>query len=131
MHAKLKPILKDYQVKATIAIRHHNTICLDIKSGPIEFINSYNQMMERIGDTYRAETYIRVNPYHYTSHFSGKSRKFLDEVINILNEGNEDDWFVDVNIGKIDNPFIRTERVDIVEKPVTIIKRKRRKSKTT
>ena len=39
--AAVKPILKKYGIKATFAVRNHSTICLNIKSGKLDFIENY------------------------------------------------------------------------------------------
>jgi hypothetical protein len=112
---KIKAICKKYGVKASIAVRHHSTIVLNVKSGKIDFINDYGDTTESRNDAKKFG--IQVNPYHYQSHFEGKAKKFLSEVIPALNNGNHDDsdsqtdyfdvgWYIDVNIGKWDKPYI-------------------------
>lgn len=118
----IKPICKKYGVKATLAVRHHSTLVLNIKSGKIDFLESYNRlgMQESRPDhlPFTPETrYIGVNPYHYKRHFDGKALKFLSEVITAMNYGNHDNsdimtdyfdvgWYIDVNIGKWDKPYV-------------------------
>jgi len=106
----VKAILKKYNVKASLAVSNHMTLVLNVKQGPIDFINDF-------GNPEDAKQFgIQVNPYHYKSHFTGKSVKFLEEVITAMNEGNHDrsdiqsdyfdvGWYVDVNIGKWNKPY--------------------------
>ena len=106
----VKAILKKYNVKASLAVRNHMTLVLNVKQGPIDFINDF-------GNSEDAKKFgIQVNPYHYKSHFTGKSVKFLEEVITAMNVGNHDrsdiqsdyfdvGWYVDVNIGKWNKPY--------------------------
>jgi len=106
----VKAILKKYNVKASLAVRNHMTLVLNVKQGPIDFINDF-------GNPEDAKQFgIQVNPYHYKSHFAGKSVKFLEEVITAMNVGNHDrsdiqsdyfdvGWYVDVNIGKWNKPY--------------------------
>jgi len=106
----VKSICKKYGVKASLAVRNHSTLVLNVKQGPIDFIKDY-------GDSEDAAKFgIQVNPYHYRSHFAGKSVKFLEEVITAMNVGNHDrsdiqsdyfdvGWYVDVNIGKWNKPY--------------------------
>ena len=106
----IKAILKKYNVKASLAVRNHMTLVLNVKQGPIDFVNDF-------GNPEDAAKYgIQVNPYHYKSHFTGKSVKFLEEVITAMNVGNHDrsdiqsdyfdvGWYVDVNIGKWNKPY--------------------------
>jgi hypothetical protein len=111
---KIKEICKRYGVKATIGVRHHSTLVLNIKSGKIDFINDYGDTPEARAD---AEKFgIQVNPYHYKKHFNGEAHHFLSEVIPAMNDGNHDNsdimvdyfdvgWYIDVNIGKWDKKY--------------------------
>lgn len=106
----IKAICKKYGVKASLAVRNHSTLVLNVKSGSIDFIKDYGN------DESAAKFGIQVNPYHFKSHFEGKSLKFLSEVIPAMNAGNHDrsdamvdyfdvGWYVDVNIGKWNKPY--------------------------
>lgn len=118
--AILKPILKKYGIKGSLAVRNHSTLVLNIKSGSIDFINNFNETVESRPGGFRngspAEKYIQVNPYWYKEHFTGKSKKFLMEVIPTMNSGNHDNsdiqsdyfdvgWYIDVNIGSWNKPY--------------------------
>ena len=107
----VKAILKKYNVKASLAVRNHMTLVLNVKQGPIDFVNEFG-----FGSEDAAKFGIQVNPYHYKSHFTGKSVKFLSEVITAMNDGNHDrsdiqsdyfdvGWYVDVNIGQWNKPY--------------------------
>ena len=106
----VKAILKKYNVKASLAVRNHMTLVLNVKQGPIDFITDFGNSEDA------AKFGIQVNPYHYKSHFTGKSVKFLEEVITAMNDGNHDrsdiqsdyfdvGWYVDVNIGRWNKPY--------------------------
>ena len=107
---KIKAICKKHGVKASLAVRHHSTLVLNIKSGKIDFYSDFGiESADR-------RSGIQVNTYHYNSHFTGKSKKFLSEVIPVMNTGNHDNsdiqtdyfdvgWYVDVNIGKWNQPY--------------------------
>lgn len=117
----IKRICAKYGVKATLAVRNHSTLCLNIKSGRIDFLESFNRLgEEELRPAYNpfrhAVGSIDVNPYHYQNHFDGKALKFLQEVIPAMNAGNHDNsdimtdyfdvgWYVCVNIGKWDKPY--------------------------
>ena len=106
----VKAILKKYNVKASLAVRNHSTLVLNVKQGPIDFINDF-------GNSEDAKKFgIQVNPYWYHEHFVGESREFLTEVITAMNDGNHDrsdiqtdyfdvGWYVDVNIGQWNKPY--------------------------
>lgn len=106
----VKAILKKYNVKASLAVRNHSTLVLNVKQGPIDFIKDFGNPEDA------AKFGIQVNPYWYHEHFVGKSKEFLTEVITAMNDGNHDrsdiqsdyfdvGWYVDVNIGKWNKPY--------------------------
>lgn len=112
----IKAICKKYGVKASLAVRHHSTLVLNIKSGNIDFINDYNTKNgTRL--QYLAKDYIQVNTYWYKDHFDGEAYHFLSEVIPAMMVGNHDrsdiqtdyfdvGWYIDVNIGKWNSPYV-------------------------
>ena len=119
---KIKAICKKYGVNATLAIRNHSTLVLNVKSGAIDFIGNGNDTCSK--DPYQAgrgfapntSGYEQVNPYHYGSHYSGKAKKFLAEALAAMNTGNHNrsdamtdyfdvGWYVDINIGKWNQPY--------------------------
>jgi hypothetical protein len=114
----VKAICKKYGVKATMSVSNHSTLCLNIKESGIDFIGDYNLANgQRIQNP--ATTYIDVNPYWYREHFTGVALNFLTEVLVAMNAGNWDrsdiqtdyfdvGWYVGVNIGKWNKPYILT-----------------------
>ena len=111
----VKAICKKYNIKASLAVRHHSTVVLNIKSGAIDFIGNYNE--RTTNTTAHAKTYIDVNPYWFNDHFTGVAKEFLQEVFVVLNTGNWDNsdiqtdyfdkgWYVDVNVGRWDKPYV-------------------------
>ena len=106
----VKAILKKYNVKASLAVRNHMTLVLNVKQGSIDFINDFGNSEDA------AKFGIQVNPYWYHEHFTGESKEFLTEVITAMNDGNHDrsdiqtdyfdvGWYVDVNIGQWNKPY--------------------------
>jgi len=119
---KVKAILKKYGIKGTLSVRNHSTLCLNLKSGKIDFIANSNRVCGadyyQVAQGFRPNTgkYCQVNPYHFKSHYDGKALAFLTEVLSAMNEGNYDrsdiqtdyfcvGWYVDVNIGKWNKPY--------------------------
>lgn len=109
---KIKAICAKYKVKGSLSIRHHSTLVLTIKSGAIDFIGNGNVTCGQANTS----GYEQINPYHYGSHYSGKAKKFLQEVLAEMNAGNHNNsnaqidyfdvgWYVDVNIGKWNQPY--------------------------
>ena len=122
----IKAILKKYGVKGSLAVRHHSTFVLNIKSGSIDFIENYiktdadknygNKMDQNQIDYIRKNKALDVNPYWYQEHYTGKALSFLKEVFKAMNAGNHDNsdiqsdyfdvgWYVDVNIGQWNKPY--------------------------
>ena len=109
---KIKAICNKYGVKASLAVRNHSVLCLNIKSGKIDFLGNYardNEYAKKYG-------HIDVNTYWYQDHFDGVARDFFSEVIPAMNVGNHDNsdiqvdyfdvgWYIDVNVGKWNKPY--------------------------
>jgi hypothetical protein len=117
---QVKEICKKYGVKASLSVRNHSTLVLNIKQGEIDFINNFNQTVQNRPGGFRnggqAEKSIQVNTYWYHEHFSGVAKSFLQAVLQVMNSGNHDNsdamtdyfdvgWYVDVNIGKWNQPY--------------------------
>jgi len=118
---QIRKICQKYGVKATLAIRHHSTLVLNVSAGKLDFIGNYNSTLgnshyyQSLGFT-PATKDISVNPYHYKSHFTGKALAFLNEVMAVMNTGNFDKsdlqtdyfhvgWYVDINLGRWNKPY--------------------------
>ena len=118
----IKAVCKKYGIKASIAVRNHMTLCLNIKSGSIDFIGNSNRVcgadfyQVSRGFTPNTTGYDQVNPYHFQSHYDGDAKAFLSEVLAVMNDGNWDKsdiqtdyfnvgWYVDVNIGSWNKPY--------------------------
>ena len=118
----IKAVCKKYGVKASIAVRNHMTLALNVKSGKIDFIGNSNRVCG--ADFYQVQRgfkpnttgYDQVNPYHFQNHYDGDARAFLSEVLAVMNDGNWDKsdiqsdyfnvgWYVDVNIGSWNKPY--------------------------
>ena len=126
MKAKIAPVIKslckEYGIKATLAVRHHSTLVLNIKSGPIDFIGIGNRIAkeaaERRGqDYYPDRTYSQVNIYWINDHYDGVAREFLAKAYEALKGPDffdESDamtdyfhrsHYQDINIGRYNKPY--------------------------
>ena len=120
---KVKAILKKYGLKGSLSVRHNSAVVLTIKEGKIDFIGNSNEVCGKDswqvhrGFTPNTSGYENVNTYHYQSHYSGKARSCIKELLEALNEGNHDNsdittdyfdvgWYVDINIGKWNKPYV-------------------------
>ena len=116
----VKAICKKYGIKATMAVRNHSTLVLNIKSGVIDFIGNYKtNQLGRVSAFVREQQEIKaldVNPYWYQEHFDGVALSFMKEVFAAMNNGNHDNsdiqsdyfdvgWYVDVNVGTWNKPY--------------------------
>lgn len=139
MKAKQAPVLKalckEYGIKATIAVRHHSTLVLNIQSGPIDFIGIGNRIAREAAnrrghDYYADRDYSQVNVYWVKDHYDGIAREFLLKAIEALkgpdffdHSDPQTDYFhrshyYDINIGKYNKPYILTEaQVKPAKKP--------------
>jgi hypothetical protein len=120
---KIKAILAKYKVKGSLAVRHHSTLVLNLKSGAIDFIANSNKVCGndhyQVSRGFRPNTggYDQVNPYHFKDHYDGVALAFMKEIFVAMNDGNWDKsdiqsdyfnvgWYVDVNVGKWNKNYI-------------------------
>jgi len=102
---QIKKVLSKYSMKGSISIRHHMSLVVTIQSGSIEFDHSHG------------DGYTQVNVYHIDSHYEGKAKNFLTELLAAMKGP---DWFdksdimtdyfhvshyCDINIGKWNKPY--------------------------
>ena len=132
MKAKLAPaikaICKKYGIKASLAVRTHSTLVLNIKEGKIDFIENFIQtdkashigrkMSEDQIAHIRKNRSLDVNTYWFQDHFSGKAKAFLAEIIPAMkgpdffdHSDAQTDYFhcshyIDINIGRWNKPYI-------------------------
>jgi len=120
--ANLKPILKKYGVKGRLGVRHHSVLVLNLFSGTIDFMESYNRMghmltKRKYGNesNYQDQERDQVNIFHTDRWYDGVAKEFFAEVLPVLNgadtsRANFDDsdaqvdyfhvgWYVDINVG--------------------------------
>lgn len=126
MKAKLAPAIKEickrYGVKASLAVRNHSTLVLNIKQSGIDFIGNYNEVC---GSKPRPEHLpfqpatksIDVNTYWFHEHFSGVAKTFLTEMVAAMKGPDffdhsdiQTDYFhrshyIDINIGQWNKPY--------------------------
>ena len=101
----IKKVLNKYGMKGSISIRHHMSLVVTIQSGSIEFDHSHG------------DGYTQVNVYHIDSHYEGKAKAFLTELLAAMkgpdyfnNDDAMTDYFhrshyTDINIGKWNKPY--------------------------
>ena len=120
----IKAVLKKYKMKGTVAIRHHSTLVVNIKSGKLDIIQNWFDTVTKkgttndYGDIMAKPEYIQVNEYWINESYSGKVRDFLNELVSAMKGENwfdksdiQSDYFhikhyVSVNVGNWDKPYI-------------------------
>lgn len=122
----VKALLKKYNLKGSLSVRHHSTLVLTIKSGAIDFIKNYNDKTAKDArhnamGGYTAKDYLDVNVYWIDEHYTGKAKAFLNEVHAAMKgEGyfNHDDamtdyfhrsHYIDINVGKWNKAYVVTK----------------------
>jgi hypothetical protein len=125
----IKAHCKKFGVKASIAVRHHSTLVVNIKSGPIDFLRDHAETLATRPGGFRTagytgvdhalqswNGYIQVNEYWLKDQHTGKALEFLEGLKELMNKGNHDNsdimtdyfdvgWYKDINIGKWNKPY--------------------------
>ena len=126
INENLKKVCQPLGIKYSLAVRSHMTICMTIRSAPIDFIGNYNEATRNpghigYGRNQLAEKSIQVNPYHYQNAFTGKALEAITKIMAALksagwydNSDAQTDYFdtayyTDLDIGSWDKPFQVTE----------------------
>lgn len=98
----IKAVLKKYNMKASISVRHHSSLVVTITSGNIDF----------------GDGYIQVNEYWINEHYTGVACKFLTELLEAMkgpdyfnDDDSQTDYFhrshyTDICIGRWDRPYV-------------------------
>ena len=117
---QIKKVLSKYGMKGSISIRHHSTLVVTLQSGSIDF-----------GEYTHGDGYIQVNTYHIESHYRGKAKSFLTELLAAMkgpdyfnNDDAMTDYFhrshyTDINVGRWNKPyFLQNTAKKASKKPV-------------
>jgi hypothetical protein len=123
--AAVKPILAKYGMKGSLSVRNHMTIVLKLTSGPVDFIGDLSQTrqfgyvtVEHDKDEMRKRYELDINPYWYHEHYTGKSLRFLAEIIPAIKSAGWYDrsdaqvdyfdtaYYFDIRVGKWNKPYV-------------------------
>ena len=120
----IKAVLKKYKMKGTVAIRHHSTLVVNIRSGSLDIIQNWFDTVTKkgttndYGDIMDKPEYMQVNEYWIDHNYSGIVKDFLNELVSAMKGENwfdksdiQSDYFhikhyVSVNVGNWDKPYI-------------------------
>lgn len=140
----IKAVLKKYNMKASIAVRHHSTLVVNIKEGALDILAAWKRNalqsnrfdlndsceVKRLNYMLEAE-YIDVNEYWISENYGkGEVCNFLTELKAAM-EGpgfyNRDDsmtdyfdrsHYIDINVGNWSRPYVcttSTEKFSLVQ----------------
>lgn len=120
--ANLKKVVPDGW-KYSLAVRNHSTIVFTLRQAPVDILGNIRAAVAENGGYQstapEVTTYWSVNPYHIDTQFSGDVLKVMRQINEALNDGNHDNsdiqsdyfdvgWYVDLNIGLWNDPFLDT-----------------------
>lgn len=99
--------------KYSLRVRNHMALVMTIRSAPVDLLKDV-QWDERSKDRSYTEFYPNGN---HQRHFSEENVKTLKAIWDVLNDGNWDKsdimtdyfnvgWYVDLNIGEWNKPFV-------------------------
>jgi|TARA_R110000822_G_scaffold63911_14_gene157158 hypothetical protein len=100
----IKAVAKKFGMKVTVGVKHHSTLVVNVKEGPLTF-----------------DDYEQVNVYHIEKFYGTDTKQtaFLDEMIVAMkgvgwfcNDDSQTDYFhrsfyTDINIGQWNKPYIQ------------------------
>ena len=101
----IKKVLKKYNMKGNIGVKHHSSLYVDIMEGPMEFKHSHG------------DGYTQVNTYWIHEHYKGVQKKFLTELLaemkgtkyynndNAMFDHFDRSHYCDINVGKYNKPY--------------------------
>lgn len=119
---KIKVVLKKYGMKGTIRVINHSTLAVRVKAGKLPIIENFAfglTDIERSNAVLKSRC-LNVNPYWIDQYYTGNSKKFLKELIAVMNDGNHDrsdimtdyfdvGWYTDISIGDWNKPYEMVE----------------------
>lgn len=114
--AKLKAVVPAGW-KYSLSVRNHSTLVLTIASAPVDLLATINRHAQE--DVRHPMTYASVYFRAVDRHFEGDTLQIMERIAEALDDGNHDrsdlqsdyfdvGWYVDINIGRWDRPFVCT-----------------------
>lgn len=109
---QIKAVLKKYGMKGSIAVRHHMSLVVNIKSGKLDILGA-------LGASEYQRDYVQVNPYWIEENYDdAEVVAFLSELKEAMEGPNffcHDDsmtdyfhrsHYIDINVGQFNKPYI-------------------------
>lgn len=102
--------------KFTLSIQNNSTLVMTIRSAPVDLVaeaRAVNSALEMTEGRY----HLSLNQHHLFNYFEGERLKQFEKIVEAMNVGNHDNsdiqsdyfdvgWYVSINIGKWDEPFL-------------------------
>lgn len=119
----MKPVLKKYNVKATLSVEHHSTINLNIKSSPYDFMGIFNDKRQKQHalktpeETFYPRDHLQLSSGWIVDSFEGEELAFFQEAFEALrgagyynNTDSQSDYFDEayyfyINVGQWNKPY--------------------------
>jgi len=110
----IKSVLKKYGIKATIAVKHHSTLVVNISAGTLDLLSIYDD----------DRTYSQVNEFHVVRRTADDFpviSQFYRELIDAMHGTEWYDhsdmstdyfciaWHIDINVGQWNKPYAVNE----------------------
>lgn len=129
--ANLKKVMPEGW-KYSLAVRNHSTLVLTIRQAPVDLLGNIRETTSKMDYAFaygnkapEVGTYWDVNTYYIDRQFSGDVLATMQAIDVAMNDGNHDNsdiqtdyfdvgWYVDIKIGKWDDPFL-----DTIPRPAT------------
>ena len=86
---QIKAVLKKYKVKGSIKVSNHSTLCVNLKSGEVDF--AMDQVVdEGAREGAKRKFHYQINPYWFTENYCGNTNSFLTELFAAMKG---DKWY--------------------------------------
>lgn len=119
----IKAVLKKYNVKGTIGVRHYSSLVVNLKEGALDFIGVANADNKAAAERRGQEPYViegnyQANPYYAHESGNKKIASFFEELVAAMkgqmwynNSDAQIDYFdtayyLDINVGQWDKPYV-------------------------
>ena len=124
----IKAVLKKYGMKGTISVNNHSTLVCNVSEGPLDIIGNMYEIAVKKPDSHYSRNptkplYMQVNEHWIGENYSGKCKEFLEALKDAMKGSTwydrsdiqtdyfDTSWYLDINIGKWNKPFLCTGSV--------------------
>ena len=108
--------------KYTLAVRNHSTLVFTLRQAPVDILGHINKVQKANGESHPMDVskgHACLHPSWMGKQFEGDLLTTFQKIAEALNTGNHDKsdiqtdyfdvgWYVDINVGTWNDPFIDT-----------------------